>query len=144
MKTEKTALALLKDYLANVNAGNPKVAASFFAEEGKIEAPYFASLGLPTTTDGQAAIEAAISGLLQKTPSFHFTNIKLILETPTEVVAECESETVLANGETYKQLYINHIIAENGKIVCHREFLDTLAFSKAFLPNTKVALKVNE
>lgn len=132
---EKTASELLKEYLTSVSAGNPKTTASFFTEDGYIDAPYVVSLGMPSKIEGQAAIEATMQGLLQNAPNFHFTSIKPILETPTEVVAEYESEATFVNGRAYKQLYIGHLISKDGKIVCHREFLNTIPFVEAFFPN---------
>ena len=131
----KSASVLFKDYLDSVNAGNPKIVAEFFTEDGYIDAPYVASFGMPSKIKGTAAIEATMQGLLQNAPNFHFTSLKIILETPTEVVAEYESEAVLANGRDYKQLYIGHITSKDGKIISHREFLNTVPFVQAFLPN---------
>jgi ketosteroid isomerase-like protein len=131
----KSASELLKDYLTSVGEGNPKVTASFFAEDGYIDAPYVESLGMPSKMIGRTTIEAAMQGLLQNAPNFHFTSIKIISETPTEAVAEYESEAVLANGRTYKQLYMGHVTSKEGKIVCHREFLNTIPFVEAFFPN---------
>ncbi len=132
---EKPASVLLSEYLASVSAGKPALTASFFAEDGYIDAPYVESLGMPSRISGRSAIEATMKGLLQNAPGFHFTHIRPVLETHNEVVAEYESEAVLANGRTYRQLYMGHLTAENGKITCHREFLNTLVFAEAFLPN---------
>lgn len=131
----KSASDLLKGYLESVGLGNPKATASFFAENGYIDAPYVTSLGMPSKIMGTAAIEATMQGLLQNAPNFHFTSIKIILETPTEAIAEYESEAVLANGRSYKQLYMGHITSKNGKIICHKEFLNTISFVEAFFPN---------
>jgi NAD(P)-dependent dehydrogenase (short-subunit alcohol dehydrogenase family) len=131
----KSASGLLKEYLTSVSAGNPKVTASFFAEDGYIDAPYVESFGMPSKIIGTKDIEATMQGLLQNAPNFHFTKIKILMETPTEVVAEYESEATLANGRDYKQLYMGHLTSESGKIVCHREFLNTIPFVQAFFPN---------
>ncbi len=131
----QSASTLLKDYFASVSEGNPKATASFFAEDGYIDVPYVASLGMPTKIIGRAAIEATMQGLLQNAPNFHFTDVRIILETPTEVVAEYESESRLTNGKFYKQLYVGHLISKDGKIKCHKEFLNTIPFVEAFFPN---------
>jgi ketosteroid isomerase-like protein len=131
----KCASAIFKDYLDSVNAGNPKTVAAFFAEDGYIDAPYVESFGMASKIVGKTAIEATMQGLLQNAPDFHFTSLKIILETPAEVVAEYESEAVLVNGRSYKQLYIGHIKFKDGKIISHREFLNTVPFAQAFLPN---------
>jgi ketosteroid isomerase-like protein len=131
----KTASEIFKDYLDCVNSGNPKEVASFFAEDGYIDAPYVASFGMPSKIHGKTDIETTMQGLLQNAPGFHFTRVKIILETPTEVVAEYESEAVLVNGRNYRQLYIGHVTTREEKIICHREFLNTISFATAFLPN---------
>ena len=134
-QTHKSASVLLKEYLTSVSAGDPKATASFFAEDGYIDAPYVESLGMPAKIIGTEAIENTMQGLLRNAPDFHFTAIKIIMENATEVVAEYESEAVLANGRNYKQLYIGHLTSKDGKIVCHREFLNTIPFVQAFFPN---------
>ncbi|MBS1592861.1 MAG: nuclear transport factor 2 family protein [Bacteroidetes bacterium] len=131
----KSASQLLKEYLTSVGAGNPKVTASFFAADGYIDAPYVETLGIPAKIIGKEAIEATMQGLLQNAPDFHFTSIKIMLESATEVTAEYESEAVLANGRTYKQLYVGHLVSKDGEIVSHREFLNTISFVAAFFPN---------
>lgn len=139
-----SAAVILKDYLTSVNAENPKAVASFFADDGYIDAPYIQSIGMPSRIEGKAAIEATMQGLLQNAPNFHFTRIQPILETPTEVVAEYESEAVLTNGKSYRQLYIGHLTVKDGKILCHREFLNTIPFVEAFFPNGLKDLFVNQ
>ena len=103
ISTPKTAAQLLKAFLASVGDGNPKITASFFDPDGYIEAPYVASLGMPSIMKGKETIEATMQGLLQNAPNFSFTKIKIVMETPTEVVAEYESEATLTNGRAYKQ-----------------------------------------
>lgn len=131
----KSASALLKDFLASVNAGNPKAAASFFAENGYLEAPYVSVFGMPSKFEGREAIAASMTGMLQVAPNFHFTAVRIIMETPTQVVAEYESEATLTNGKPYNMLYMASITTEHGKIVSHREFLNTVPFVEAFFPN---------
>ena len=131
----KPASLLLKEYLASVSAGSPKVAASFFAEDGYLEAPYGASFGIPSKFEGRDVIAASMTGMLQIAPNFHFTSVKIIMETPTEVVAEYESEATLSNGKPYKMLYMCYLTTKDGKIVSHREFLNTVPFVEAFFPN---------
>lgn len=84
---------------------------------------------------GHEAIEAIMHGLLPNAPDFHFTTIKILLGSATEVTAEYESKAVLANGKTNKQLYICHLVSKDGMIVSRREFLNTIAFVSAFFPN---------
>jgi ketosteroid isomerase-like protein len=132
---QATAFQIFSDFLESVGKGDAKVSASYFDMNGYIEAPYVTSLGFPTKTEGQASIEAALKMVKQAAPNFQFKNIKAIMETPNEVVAEYEVETTMANSRAYKQQYIAHVVVKDGKIVSHREFLNTVAFAEAFLPN---------
>lgn len=135
IENTKTASILLKEYLSSVSAGDPKATASFFEENGYIDAPYVESFGMPSKIVGKSAIEATMANLIQNAPNFHFTKIKVVLETPTEVVAEYESEAVLVNERAYKQHYMGHLTSKDGKILCHKEFLNTIPFVEAFFPN---------
>lgn len=140
----KSASDLLKDFLASVNAGNAKDAAAFFAEDGYLEAPYVASFGMPSKFEGPEAIAASMTGMLQMAPDFHFTSMKVIMENDTQVVAEYESEATLTNGKHYKMLYIGIITSRDGKIVSHREFLNTVPFVEAFFPDGLQSLITNK
>lgn len=131
----KTASTLLKEFLTSIGTGDARATASYFIADGYIDAPYVESLGMPSRITGPAAIEATMTNIRKIAPDFHFTNIRIILETPTEVVAEYESEALMANGRPYKQLYMGHLISKDGKIVSHREFLNTVVFVQAFFPN---------
>jgi ketosteroid isomerase-like protein len=131
----KTATNLLNSFLESVNIGNAKLSASYFADNGYIEAPYVVSLGMPSKIEGQKAIESTMKMVKQMAPNFHFINIKIIMETHNEVVAEYESEATMTNGKPYKQHYIAHLVCKDNKIISHREFLNTIVFVEAFFPN---------
>ncbi|WP_337043912.1 nuclear transport factor 2 family protein [Emticicia sp. 17c] len=131
----KTASEVLTTFLNHVGRGNPQQIASYFAPDGYIEAPYVASIGMPTIMAGRETIEATMQGLLQNAPNFHFTDIRIIMETATEAIAEYKSSATLTNGRAYNQAYICHVVTKNGEIVSHREFLNTIPFVEAFFPN---------
>lgn len=131
----RTASQLLFSFLESVGEGDAKLSASSFADSGYIEAPYVLSLGMSPKIEGLKAIEATMSTVKQAAPNFHFKNFQVILETPTEVVAEYESEATMANGRIYQQHYIAHLVCKDGKIISHREFLNTVVFVEAFFPN---------
>ncbi len=141
---EKKASVLLEEFLKSIGEGDAKVTASYFAPDGYIDAPYVESLGMPAKIVGQMAIETTMSHIKSIAPNFHFTSVKMILESPTEVVAEYESEALMANGKTYRQLYMGHLVAKEGKIVSHREFLNTIPFVEAFFPNGLNDLKTTK
>lgn len=120
----KTAPQLLQAYLDNF--GNPSKIASLFTEDGAIELPYLQSLGMGYRTEGQANIEKMITGLLKQAPDFRFINIKILIETPEQVFAEYEVDT-LFDGKPYRQLYMGRLLSENGRIKLLREGMDSLA-----------------
>jgi ketosteroid isomerase-like protein len=125
----KTALQLLQAYLDNVQT--PAVSAAQFAEDGVLELPT-----VKAHAQGPAAIEALLTGLLAKVPSFGFKNLKVWIDTPDKVFAEYSVEAlVTATGKLYQQTYAGVLIAENGKIKLLREALDTAAAARAFSQN---------
>ena len=135
IENQKTASVIFKEFLEAVGKGDAKAASSLFATDGYIDAPYVQSLGFPSKISGHEAIEQSLSQVKAAAPDFQFSNFKVVLETPAEVVAEYESEAVMSGGKPYKQLYIAHVTTNDGKIVSHKEFLNTVVFVEAFFPN---------
>lgn len=131
----KKASIIFSEYLAAVSSGDPKAASSFLADSGYIEAPYVAAFGMPSKFQGKDAIEATMAGVLKLAPNFHFTGMRVVMETSDQVVAEYESEATTATGRSYKMQYIGVIITKNGKILSHKEYLNTVPFVEAFFPN---------
>lgn len=122
-----TAKQLLEKYLENI--GSPEDVAGLFAEDGAIELPYLAAIGKNYRTQGPAAIETLIRGLLNIAPAFIFINIEYHIETPTQVFAEYHVDC-LFNGKPYKQHYMGRLVAEGGKIRLLREAMDIIAVQK--------------
>jgi len=117
----KTAKELMQLYHSNVQ--NPSAVAALFAADGAIELPYLASVGQSWRTEGPEDIKNMIAGLLKIAPGFKFINIKYYIETPDQVFAEYEVDT-LWNGKPYKQLYMGRLVAEQGKIKLIREAMN--------------------
>lgn len=132
---QKTASVIFKEFLETVGKGDAKAASSLFAADGYIDAPYVESLGFPSKISGHEAIEQSLAQVKHAAPNFHFSNFKVVMETENELVAEYESEALMANGKPYKQVYIAHVITKDEKIVSHKEFLNTIVFVEAFFPN---------
>lgn len=120
----RTATELLQAYVSQID--KPSQAALLFAEDGAIELPYLQSLGMGYRTEGKANIEKMLTGLLKQAPAFTFKNVNILIETPEQVFAEYEVDT-LFNGKPYKQLYMGRLVAQNGKIKLLREGMDSLA-----------------
>jgi len=132
MKTtgnQKTPSVIFKEFLETVGKGDAKAASSFFTIDGYIDAPYVQALGFPSKITGHEAIGQSLS------PNFHFSNFRVVMETENELVAEYESQAVMASGKPYKQLYIAHVVTKDGKIESHKEYLNTVVFVEAFFPN---------
>ena len=109
--------------LYHSNVQNPSAVAALFAADGAIELPYLASVGQSWRTEGPEDIKNMIAGLLKIAPGFKFINIKYYIETPDQVFAEYEVDT-LWNGKPYKQLYMGRLVAEQGKIKLIREAMN--------------------
>ena len=81
----KTAKDLMLAYLA----GNAEQSGALFAEQGTLELPYLASIGIPPVNKGPEETTKFLTflhGTLY--PDFKFENIKVHLETPDQVFAE--------------------------------------------------------
>jgi ketosteroid isomerase-like protein len=127
----KTALELLHAYLDNIQDAG--VSSSLFAEDGALELPYLATVGLPARAEGPKEIKKFLEWVLSSFPDFKFHDLKIFIDTPNKVFAEYEVTTpVAATGKEYHQLYMGRLVAENGKIKLLREGLDTALVTKAF------------
>jgi ketosteroid isomerase-like protein len=130
----KSAVELMDAYLELI--GTPQAAAALFADDGAIELPYLATLGLPTRTEGPVAIEGFLKGLLENFPGFAFSNIQHLIVTPDQVFSEyAAASSVKSTGRAYRQSYTGRLVAADGKIKLLRETLDTVAAARAVFPN---------
>jgi ketosteroid isomerase-like protein len=127
----KNATELLQAYLSEIQ--DPAAAARLFADDGVLELPALASLGIHAHARGPAAVEKFIAGLLAQVPDFRFQNIRIWIQTPDQAFGEYDVEALVpSTGKIYRQTYAGRLVAENGKIKLLRESLDTLAASRAF------------
>jgi ketosteroid isomerase-like protein len=127
----KTPAELLKSYLDNVR--DPDVIASLFAEDGILELPYLATLGIPPSHQGPAQITAFLKSVISTVKDFRFHDLQIFMETPDQVFAEYKiTTTVIASGNDFHQHYMGRLVAENGKIKLLRESLDTAQTIKSF------------
>ena len=132
----KTAKELMLAYTA-YSFKDPYKAAEMFAEDGAFELPYLATLGLPPEYKGRDAIARFFQSILDIYPGFQFENVKVLIDTPSQVFAEFEATAVSSKtGRTVHQLFFARLVAENGKIKLFREALNTLEAAKANLQNS--------
>jgi hypothetical protein len=129
----KTAKDLMLAYLA----GTAEQSGAIFAENGTLELPYLASIGLPPVTTGPADI-AKFLGWLHDTlyPGFVFQDFKVHLETPDQVFAEYFiNHKSGITGKKVHQQFFGHLEAANGKIKRLREAIDVVLVAEAVYPN---------
>jgi ketosteroid isomerase-like protein len=129
----KTARELLLDYTSSIAV--PERAAALFAEDGVIELPYLASLGVKWHVQGRDNIRAFLDGLLKNVPTFRFQGVEILIDTPDQVFGEYSVETTTAAGRKFSQLYAGRLVAKNGKIALLRESLDLVRAARAIFPN---------
>lgn len=127
----KTPAELLKAYLDNVQ--DLDVVASLFAEDGILELPYLASLGIPPSHQGPKNITAFLKSVIVTVEDFRFHDLQIFMETPNQIFAEYKIDTVVkSSGNGFNQHYMGRLVAENGKIKLLRESLDTAQTIKSF------------
>jgi ketosteroid isomerase-like protein len=129
----KTAKELMLAYLA----GNAEQSAALFSENGTLELPYLASIGLAPVITGPTEI-AKFLGFLhgQLYPGFSFTNAAVLIDTPDQVFAEYRIDHKSGiSGKEVKQQFFGHLRAENGKIARLVEAIDVLVAAEAIFPN---------
>ena len=84
----KTATDLLQAYIAGPH--DAATILELFAENGALEAPYFATFGMPWRFEGHAALSATFGHLAQVYPDLKFENLRIICSTPDVAVGEYE------------------------------------------------------
>ncbi len=129
----KTAKDLMLGYLA----GTAEQSGALFAEQGTLELPYLASIGMLPVTKGPTEIANFLSflhGTLY--PGFKFDEIKIHLETSDQVFAEYFiNHTSGITGKKVRQQFFGHLQAEDGKIKRLREAIDVVVAAVAIFPN---------
>jgi uncharacterized protein len=129
----KTAKELM---LAYIN-GNAEQSGALFSSNGTLELPYLASIGLPPVLHGPGEITKFLSflhGTLY--PNFKFEDIKMHIETPSQVFAEYHINNKSGiSGKDIRQQFFGHLTAEGGKIKQLVEAIDVVVAAEAIYPN---------
>jgi ketosteroid isomerase-like protein len=139
----KDAKDLFFEFLSSFR--DTKKATSLFADDGVVELPYLASLGIEPRYEGHVAIQGFFEVVLGLFPDFEFprSNIRMLIETPTQAFAEYEIDvTAAATGRPMHQHFFGRLVAENGKIKLLREALNILATAQAALPGGAAELAI--
>ncbi|MET8036838.1 nuclear transport factor 2 family protein [Streptomyces sp. NPDC005345] len=129
----RNARELLLGYTSNIR--HPDAAAALFAEDGAVELPYLASLGIPHRAQGREKIRAFLVDLLQAVPDYGFDSVDILIDTPDQVFGEYTVERTTRDGRPFSQLYGGRLVAVNGEIKLLREYLDLIRAARAMLPN---------
>lgn len=128
----KTAKGLLQDYID----GTALELAALFAENGALELPYLADLGVEPRYRGPANIGAFLTFLHDKMyPGFKFIDVKIYIDTPDQAFGEYTIDQKSGiSGKHVHQRFFGHCTAANGKIVLLREALNVLAAADGMFP----------
>lgn len=129
----KTAKQLLQAY---INGSAPE-AASLFAENGALELPYLADLGVEPRYEGPKNIGAFLTFLHEKMyPGFKFVDVNIYIDTPDQAFGEYTIHQKSGiSGRLVHQRFFGHCVAVNGKITLLREALNVLAAADGMFPN---------
>jgi uncharacterized protein len=129
----KTAKELLQAYID----GSAQTSAALFAEDGALELPYLADLGVAPRYEGPSNIGAFLSFLHEKMyPNFKFVDVKIYIDTPDQAFGEYTIHQKSGiSGKDVHQRFFGHCVAANGKIVLLREALNVLAAADGMFPN---------
>src|SRR5271169_3395983 len=128
-----TAKQLLQAYID----GTAQQAAALFADNGALELPYLADLGVEPRYEGPRTIETFLTFLHEKMyPGFKFIDMNIYIDTPDQAFGEytIHQESGIS-GKLVHQRFFGHCVAVDGKIVLLREALNVLAAADGMFPN---------
>src|SRR5580658_10197985 len=125
-----------KDLLQAYIDGTAKQAAALFADQGALELPYLADLGVDPRYEGPKKIEAFLTFLHEKMyPGFQFIDVKIYIDTPDQAFGEYTIHQKSGiSGKDVHQRFFGHCTAANGKIALLREALNVLAAADGIFP----------
>src|ERR1700683_796801 len=128
----KTAKQLLQAYID----GSALESAALFAENGALELPYLADLGVDPRYEGPKSIGTFLTFLHDKMyPGFKFVDVKIYIDTPDQSFGEYTIHQKSGiSGKEVHQRFFGHCTAANGKIVLLREALNILAAADGMFP----------
>ena len=128
----KTAKELLQAYID----GSAQEAAALFAENGALELPYLADLGVEPRYEGPTNIGTFLTFLHEKMyPNFKFIDVNIYIDTPDQAFGEYTIHQKSGiSGKQVHQRFFGHCVTANGKIVLLREALNVLAAADGMFP----------
>jgi hypothetical protein len=116
--------------------GTAKQSAALFADNGALELPYLADLGVEPHYEGPKNIGAFLTFLHEQMyPGFKFIDVKIYIDTPDQAFGEYTIHQKSGiSGKDVHQRFFGHCTAVNGKIVLLREALNVLAAADGMFP----------
>jgi ketosteroid isomerase-like protein len=128
----KTAKELLQAYID----GTAKESAALFAENGALELPYLADLGVDPRYEGPEAIGGFLTFLHENMyPAFRLVDVKIYIDTPDRAFGEYTIHQKSGiSGKEVHQRFFGHCTVADGKIVLLREALNVLAAADGIFP----------
>jgi uncharacterized protein len=134
---EDENLKTAKDLMLGYIAGTAEQSGALFADNGTLELPYLASIGLPPVQKGPGEITKFLSflhGTLY--PGFSFEQVKIHIDTPDQVFAEYHiNHKSGISGKEVRQQFFGHLEGKGGKIARLRETIDVVVAAEAIFPN---------
>jgi len=129
----KTAKQLLQAYID----GSAQESAALFADNGALELPYLADLGVEPRYEGPKNIGTFLTFLHEQMyPEFKFVDVKIYIDTPDQAFGEYTIHQKSGiSGRLVHQRFFGHCTVANGKIVLLREALNVLAAADGMFPN---------
>jgi uncharacterized protein len=134
---EIAIMVTAKELMLGYIAGTAEVSGALFAEDGTLELPYLASIGLPPVLKGPTEITTFL-GFLHNSlyPGFSFEKVEVHLSTPEQVFAEYHiNHKSGISGKQVQQQFFGHLQAEGGKIKRLREAIDVVVAADAIYAN---------
>jgi len=117
-------------------ASHPASAIDFFADDGVLEMPYVAQIGMSPVYRGHDEIRGLFAKLAETIPTWRFRDVEIHMATDDKVFAEFHvDEPTVRPGRRFTQHFFALMVVRDGKITRLRETLDLVASARAFLPN---------
>jgi len=128
-----SATQLLQSYVEGPH--DPASVLSLFAEDGVLEAPYFATFGMPWQFKGHEALAATFGHLGHIYPDLRFENLRITCAHEHVVVGEYEFiATSATTGRRVHQLSNITLVEKGGRISLLREFQNIAEIALALFP----------
>jgi hypothetical protein len=126
-----------RDLMLRYLEGTAEQSAALFADNGTLELPYLASIGLPPVLKGPRDIATFLTFLHDTLyPGFSFESVTINIEAPDQVFAEYQiNRRSGISGKDVRQQFFGHLEAEAGKIRRLREAIDVVVAAEAIYPN---------